>query len=121
MSTWHDVAADNLADGVHRAELPGGRGIALVRRGSRWWALRNACPHQGARLSEGAASGKVMPCMPGDTIVMVDDEPVLICPWHGWEFDAATGRCVTDSGQRVRAYEVKIDAGRVWVEMNQAR
>lgn len=112
---WHDLAAANLPEGAHRAELPGGRGVVLVRRGQRWWALRDTCPHQGARLSAGAVSGRVLPCLPGQDIAMQSDEPVLVCPWHGWEFDVATGTCVTDATQRVRAYEVRVEAGRVLV------
>lgn len=114
---WVDVAAADLQDGVHRGELNDGRGVVLVRRGAQWWALRDTCPHQGARLSHGAVSGRVPPCRPGADIDMIEDEPVLVCPWHGWEFDVESGRCLTDpERQRVRAYEVKVESGRVWLK-----
>ena len=117
--SWVDVAPADLPEGVHRGCLDGGRGLVLVRRGKQWWALRDICPHQGARLSGGVVSGRVPPCLPGDNIDMIDEEPVLICPWHGWEFDVTSGRCLTDPyRQRVRAYAVKIEEGRVWVELS---
>ncbi len=116
MSSWHDVAAADLPEGTHSVQLPGGRGVVLVRRGQRWWALRDRCPHQGARLSVGTMSGRVLPCLPGDDITMSAGDPVLVCPWHGWEFDVVTGTCVTDGAQRVRAYDVRVEAGRVLVQ-----
>ena len=62
-------------------------------------------------------SGRVPPCLPGDEITMEDSEPVLVCPWHGWQYDVATGRCLHDPDTQVRAYEVKVEDGRVWVEV----
>ena len=48
---------------------------------------------------------------------MEDSEPVLVSPWHGWQYDVATGRCLHDPDTQVRAYEVKVEDGRVWVEV----
>jgi len=114
---WHEVAPADLADGAHRVQLEDGRGLVVVRWQERWWALRDRCPHQGARLSGGVVSGRVPPCLPGEQITVIDDEPVLVCPWHGWEYDVATGRCLHDPEIRVRAYQVKVEEGRVWVEV----
>ena len=47
------------------------KAAVLVRRGERWWGLRDICPHQGARLSAGTVTGKVPSCLPGDDITMV--------------------------------------------------
>ncbi len=114
---WVDVAAATLEDGVHHVELDDGRGVALLRRGGQWWALRDVCPHQGARLSRGTMRGRVAPCLPGERITLNDEEPVLVCPWHGWEFDVVTGRSLADPcRQRVRSYDVKVEAGRVWLQ-----
>ena len=32
---------------------------------------------------------------------------ILTCPWHGLEFDIATGKCLAFKELRVRTYEVK--------------
>ena len=39
-----------------------------------------------------------------------EDEAVVKCPWHGWEFDIATGQSVFNPHRvRVRAYEVTVE------------
>jgi 3-phenylpropionate/trans-cinnamate dioxygenase ferredoxin subunit len=40
------------------------------------------------------------------------------CPWHGWEFDIASGRSLFDpDGVRVRNYPVTVEDGTVIVEL----
>lgn len=118
---WRDAGA--LAEfpdgGLRRVDGDGGRAVVVVRRGARLWALRDTCPHQGARLSRGTVCGRVVPCLPGQEIHLDGQAtPVLRCPWHGWEFDAATGSALVDVAHaRVRAYEVKVAQGRVLVAM----
>jgi nitrite reductase (NADH) small subunit len=52
----------------------------------------------------------------------IDQEhPVVICPWHKWEFDARTGRAVWDQNYRVRVYPVTIENDRVLVGMRPPR
>ncbi|HLK16524.1 MAG TPA: Rieske 2Fe-2S domain-containing protein, partial [Fimbriimonadaceae bacterium] len=35
---------------------------------------------------------------------------ILRCPWHGWEFDLATGESVCDpQGYRVKKYPVAVE------------
>ena len=41
------------------------------------------------------------------------DRKLLVCPWHSWEFDLATGRSWFDPAKtRVRPYEVVVESGR---------
>jgi nitrite reductase (NADH) small subunit len=78
--------------------------------------LRDRCSHEGARLSRGRLLQKVG----GDEVgayVLADDEYVVRCPWHGYEFDLETGHCVADASRaRVRAYTVTVDDGVVFIE-----
>jgi nitrite reductase (NADH) small subunit len=62
-------------------------------------ALDNECPHRGGPLAEGMIEhGK------------------LICPWHAWTFDPATG--ATDaSEERVAVYLVTVEAQEVFVNI----
>jgi len=80
-------------------------------------AIRNYCPHQGAPLCQGtlhttyepAAVGEFRPALPGR---------VLRCPWHGWEFDLATGKGLYDAKGRVKTYATRVDAdGIVFVDL----
>ena len=36
---------------------------------------------------------------------------LLMCPWHGWEFDVRTGQSYFDPRTRLRTYDVEV-AGR---------
>jgi nitrite reductase/ring-hydroxylating ferredoxin subunit len=78
--------------------------------------LRDRCSHAGARLSRGRLLQKVS----GDEVgayVLCEDEYVVRCPWHGYEYDVETGRCIADARRdRVRTYEVTVDDGVVFIE-----
>ena len=39
---------------------------------------------------------------------------IIRCPWHLWEFEIATGRCLVDP-RRVKTYPVAIEDGQVVV------
>ena len=81
-------------------ELDGTR-IVLARVGDRVYACGDTCAHQGGPLSEGKLSGSR-----------------LACPWHGWMYDVRTGECVMPKrGGRVASYQVRVEAGDVWVEV----
>lgn len=55
----------------------GERAIALFRAGEQVYAYPNVCPHKGGPVGEG---------------LVVDG--IVTCPWHGSQFDIATGTCV---------------------------
>jgi nitrite reductase (NADH) small subunit len=62
-------------------------------------ALDSECPHRGGPLAEG----------------MIEDGK-LVCPWHGWAFDPATG--ATDAAQeRVAVYPVSVEGEEVFVRI----
>ena len=53
------------------------RSLALFRAGDEVYAYPNACPHKGGPIGEG---------------LVVDG--IVTCPWHGSQFEIATGECV---------------------------
>lgn len=118
-----DVAGfDELEDGVPKIAKANGREIILVRWGDRVFALRNICPHQSASFAAGWARRKVCSVLHDSAsgsrewaLVIDEDEPVILCPWHKWEFHLANGRCTTDPRFRVRSYPTDVVAGRVYV------
>ena len=78
------------------------------------FAMRDACPHRGIPLSYGRFDGKN-----------------LQCSYHGWEFDACSGRCVAipslTSHDKLRVERISAGHfpceerdGYVWVFMNAA-
>ena len=58
--------------------LPDGQRVCLIRDGERVYAVADRCSHKDFALSGGDLVG---PCL-------------LECPWHGAQFDLATGAVV---------------------------
>ena len=68
-----------------------GREIGITRLASgEFRAVRNHCPHKGAPVCRGIVGGTWLPCGPGEMVYGREGE-VLVCPWHGYEFDLNTG------------------------------
>jgi nitrite reductase/ring-hydroxylating ferredoxin subunit len=68
--------------------------LARTRRGIT--ALQNVCPHEHRYLHEGELEGDV-----------------VVCPGHGWRFDAWTGHGLRPGNAELRRYAVRVDAGRL--------
>jgi pyruvate oxidase len=102
---WHPVAPHDVPDeGRVRSVVVDGRSIAMTRCGGRLGALENHCPHQGGPLGEGSI-----------------EKGLLRCPWHGYDYDPATGAppgaLAEHLDDRVPAYEVEEDANGVRVRL----
>jgi 3-phenylpropionate/trans-cinnamate dioxygenase ferredoxin subunit len=104
---------DEVQPGEMRSVLLGGQvRIVVIRdRAGNFHALRDACSHQGAPLSAGRLEALVT-----DGYEPAPSHDVVRCPWHGFEFDVATGRCPADPTKvRVKAYQVELDGDDVVV------
>ncbi len=51
--------------------------IAIYYDQNNYYAIEDICPHMGAFISNGYQEGNL-----------------VICPWHNWEFELSTGKCV---------------------------
>ena len=97
-----------LPPGTRRIVDAGGRSIGVFNIGGRYFALRNRCPHQGAPLCLGRVKGTTLPGRPYEYAYGREDE-IIQCPWHGWEFEIATGRTYfTPHRLRAKTYEVTV-------------
>jgi nitrite reductase (NADH) small subunit len=93
-----------------------GRSIGVFNIQGKYYALRNACPHQLAPLCRGHITGTTLPSQPGEYLWDRDGE-IIRCPWHGWEFDLTTGRSVFNPHKlRVKTYEVTVEKGGEFVK-----
>ena len=102
-------AVSELPPGARRIVTVGSRSIGVFNVDGRYYALRNACPHQGAPLCEGPLTGTTLPGPPG-TFRYGREGEILRCPWHGWEFDVTSGRSIFNPhAVRVRAYPVAVE------------
>ena len=114
MSGWTDVGSlEELERERVLVARVGGRELGVLRdEDGGLHAIRNRCPHHGAPLCrgrirerEGGVPGRYERA----------GRRVLRCPWHGWEFDLETGRCLDDGRLRARVYRVQVVGGRVRV------
>lgn len=63
-------------------------------------ALDNVCPHRGGPLAEGSIEhGKI------------------VCPWHQWEFDLATGKATHSPAVKATRYPLRLQGDDVLVEL----
>ncbi len=111
-------SVESLPEGRLHAVRAGERDLVVVRKGDEFFAIRDACPHQGAKLSSGELTGDVQPCLRGDQPVLYREGEFVSCPWHGWKIDVRSGQSPTEpEAIRVKTYDVSVDGGRVFVEI----
>lgn len=87
----------------------GNRSIGVFRVGDEFYAVRNRCPHQGGPLCLGRVFRRAVSDEPG-RVRYTGEAPLIACPWHGWEYDLATGQSFIGAGEpRVRSYDVAVE------------
>jgi nitrite reductase/ring-hydroxylating ferredoxin subunit len=107
--------------GDRRIIWVGGRSIGVFRVGDRFYGIRNRCPHQGGPLCQGRIAPWTVSSGPGD-FGMESEISLLACPWHGWEYDLATGQSFLGPAEPgVKAYEVAVEHGDALGEAGPAR
>jgi nitrite reductase (NADH) small subunit len=75
--------------------------VAVFNTGhGRFCAVSALCPHEDGPLAEG--------WLEGDTVV---------CPWHGFDFDVATGACRVADDLSIGVYRTRVSDGVVEVEL----
>ena len=100
---------DEFPPGERRIVTDGARSIGVFRVGDRFYALNNYCPHQGGPLCLGRTTPWVTSSGPGD-VHLDGDDALVACPWHGWEYDLATGQSFLGPGEApVRTYDVRVE------------
>jgi nitrite reductase/ring-hydroxylating ferredoxin subunit len=102
--------ADELPSGGRKVITSGRREIVVINTDGALYAVFNRCPHQQAPLDRGPLGGATMPIEGGPVgaFEFCMEGRVLRCPWHHFEFDLETGRCLADPRRfRVATYEVR--------------
>jgi len=88
--------------------------IAVYCTKDGYFALANYCVHQGGPLCEGPVTGSLT--NDGDGSLCYDDEnQVVRCPWHNWEFDVETGEHLSRPQYNQPTYEVRERDGELYV------
>jgi len=79
-----------------------GRAIAVANIGGKLCAISGVCAHEGGPLGEGYFDGQV-----------------VTCPWHGWQFEVATGKLVENPTLSVETYPVEIRGDDIFIDIEQ--
>jgi len=74
--------------------------ICVANVGGKLTAMDNVCLHRGGPLGQGmVADGKV------------------VCPWHGWQYDPATGEAAHNPAAKLKVYPVTIEGDDLLIEL----
>jgi nitrite reductase (NADH) small subunit len=107
-----------IEPGTVRGFRAGGRRVAAARLDDGTLrVVADTCPHQAARMSFGCMERMWVSDTPG-THERSESRNVLLCPWHGFEFDLETGGdpCVPGHPDlRLKTYRVEVEDDEVVV------
>jgi nitrite reductase/ring-hydroxylating ferredoxin subunit len=101
MSDFINVAKiSDVPEGEGRVFHVGRIEVAVFHVDGSFHALDNTCIHRGGPLGDGMCSGTT-----------------VTCPWHGWQFDVVSGKCLNSPGESVDRYETRIDGDDLQVKI----
>lgn len=90
------LSVTDVPVGEGRVIEDGDRAFAVFNLDGTFHAMDNACPHRGGPLGEGWI-----------------EDGVVVCPWHGWEFEIATGACTMNAALCQKRYPVRVEGDTV--------
>jgi nitrite reductase/ring-hydroxylating ferredoxin subunit len=110
MSELFVAKASDLKDGERRIVTSGRTEIGVFHQNGGYYAYSNHCVHAGGPACEGLIIPKVEDVIASDRTyqgqVFSETELHFVCPWHGYEYDLATGQCIGDRRLKLKKYEV---------------
>jgi nitrite reductase/ring-hydroxylating ferredoxin subunit len=118
MSEVAVAALDDIAEGDHRVFRIGELEVGVFRQDGEVYAWENRCPHAGGPVCQGKIFRRVEEVLDAGRKSLglrFGPTPQIVCPWHGFEFDVATGRHPGDPKIRLRAVPVSVRDGRIYV------
>jgi nitrite reductase/ring-hydroxylating ferredoxin subunit len=102
MPDWIPIAeASECPPGTSIERVADGRMVAIANVDGTLHAIDGLCPHQGGPLGTGELCGTV-----------------LTCPWHGWQFDVATGRHRVSATVRQAVHDVRERDGKIEIRFS---
>lgn len=88
-----------FADGRKIVEVEG-VSIGVFHVDGEWHALQNSCLHRGGPVCNGPL-----------------ESGVLTCPWHGYQYNLASGELLIDPSVKLPRYPVELRAGQVYLRV----
>lgn len=113
----HVVAAvGEIPPGGRKIVKVQGREVGIFNLNGQYYALKNVCVHQGARVCLGRVTGTTLPSNVYEFQYGREGQ-ILRCPWHGWEYDLTTGRSLFNPDVKVVTYPVTVEDGHIFITM----
>jgi nitrite reductase/ring-hydroxylating ferredoxin subunit len=101
MAFTRAAAVSEIAPGKAKQVTVNGLKIGVYNVNGTYYAMEDTCTHRGAPLSEGECEGTV-----------------VICPWHGAQFDVTSGSNLTPPAPHgVASYKVQIVGDEIQVDV----
>jgi len=103
MNQWTDILdVNDIPKLGARVVRHGSLDIAVFRTADdEVFALEDRCPHKGGPLSQGIVHGRK-----------------VTCPLHNWNIELDSGRAVAPDHGCAREFPVKVEGGRVSLDMS---
>jgi len=110
---------DEFGPESRKAVTVDGKKVVVLLVGDDLVAYENRCLHMGGPVGEGILLGRVEAVLDENKRLVCEqfstEEIQLICPWHGWAYNARTGEFAGDNSMRLRKYETRVEDGMVYV------
>lgn len=89
-----------------------GIAVGIFRHNGAFTAFENVCPHMGGPVCQGKIIARVEECVREDKtslgLSFSRTQSNIVCPWHGYEFDIASGRHQGNPRLRLRPVAIKV-------------
>jgi nitrite reductase (NADH) small subunit len=115
------IPVAELPAGERRTVELDGRAVTVFNLGDRYVAYVDRCTHQGGPV---CSRGTLHPHLTAEITdggevreFFKDGDQVIACPWHGWEYDLATGRALADRTRSLRPARVEVDGADLVVRL----
>jgi nitrite reductase (NADH) small subunit/3-phenylpropionate/trans-cinnamate dioxygenase ferredoxin subunit len=90
--------AGSIEPGSAHAFSVGRYEVAVFNVDGEFYALENACPHQGGPIADGFVEGAQ-----------------VTCPWHAWCFDVRTGKMTLGDFATIPQFVVRVESGGLFI------
>lgn len=101
MAFTRAAKTSDLAPGTIREFQVSGKSVAVANVQGKFFAINSVCVHRGGPLGEGELTGQI-----------------VTCPWHGWQYDVATGKVVQSPNMSVACYATEVRGEEVFVDIS---
>lgn len=121
MEDYTVASADELSDGDRIIVQVKGRDIGVFNIDGEYYAYTSWCAHQGGPACEGRITGTMEAnCNPETRNIEKKwgrDGEILLCPWHGWEYDLKTGQALPREDVKLPSCPIREEDGDVIVSL----